>query len=174
MEACAEIANTIKNNLADALFIQQFAKKQEEEDKIKQKNNFLMFGLSKSSSYSVVTSVKDDYNKLKCLYENPITLSHTDIVSIVLLGSKNADKNRSLLIKCSNKNKNLEFIKGSKNLKLQDQENVKIWPIPDYTIKERKESKSGITFKEQKKNGETNLTIRNNKIFVKVSQINMK
>ena len=35
VETCAEIANTIKNNLADAPFIQQFAKKQEEEDKIK-------------------------------------------------------------------------------------------------------------------------------------------
>ena len=51
-----------------------------------------MFGLPESSSDSVVTLVKDDYNKLKCLYENPMPLSPTDIVSIVQLGSKNADK----------------------------------------------------------------------------------
>ena len=45
LETYAEIANKIKSNFADAPFIQQFAKKQEEEDKIKRKNNFLMFGL---------------------------------------------------------------------------------------------------------------------------------
>ena len=99
VETYAEIANTIKNNLADVPFIQQFAKKQEEEDKIKQKNNFLMFGLPESPSDSVVTSVKDDYNKLKYLYKNLMTLSPTDIVSIVRLDSKNADINRPLLIR---------------------------------------------------------------------------
>ena len=86
-----------------------------------------MFGLPKSSSDSVVTSVKVDYNKLKCLYKNPMTLSPTDIVSIAPLVSKNADKNRLLL---SNENQKWEFIKASKNLKLQDQENVKIGTTP--------------------------------------------
>ena len=48
-----------------------------------------MFGLPESSSDSMVTLVKDDYNKLKCLYENSMSLSTTDIVR---LGSKNDDK----------------------------------------------------------------------------------
>ena len=44
-----------------------------------------------------------------------MTLSPTDIVSIVQFGSKNADKNRPLLIKCPNENKNWEFIRALKN-----------------------------------------------------------
>ena len=54
---------------------------------------------------------------------------------------KNADKNRPLLIKCFNKNKNWKFIRDSKNLKLQDQEDVKIWTTPDCTKKEKEERK---------------------------------
>ena len=91
------------------MWLMHYAKKQEEEDKIKRKNNFLMFNLPESPSDSILTSVKDDYYKLKCLYKNPMTLSLNDIVSIVQLGSKNADKNRPLLIKCSIKNKKWEF-----------------------------------------------------------------
>ena len=96
-----------------------------------------MFGFSEFSSDSIVTSVKDDYNKLKCLYENPMTLSPTDNVSIVRLGSKNADKNRLLLIKCCHKNKKREFIGTTKNLKLENQKNAKIWTTPDRTIKKK-------------------------------------
>ena len=123
-----------------------------------------MFGLPESSSDSIVTSVKDDY-KLKCLHGNQITLSPTGIVNIVQLGSKNTDKNRPLLTRCFNKNKKWKF---------KDQENVKIWTTPDLTTKEREERKRlRATFKKQKKNGETNLRIGNNKIVMTVSENNM-
>ena len=67
-----------------------------------------------------------------------MTLSPTDIKR---LDSKNADKNIPLLIKCSNENKKWELIRASKNLKLQDKENLKIWTTPDCTIQEREERK---------------------------------
>ena len=93
-EPFADIANTIQNNLADAPFFQQFSKKQEEEDKNKCKNNLILFGLLECTSDFSTTCIKDDYNKVKHLYEHGLNLSSNDIINVVhlLLKSDNPNK----------------------------------------------------------------------------------
>ena len=176
-ETFANIATTIQNNLADAPFFQQFSKKQEEEDKNKHKNNLILFGLPECTSDSSTTCIKDDYSKVKHLYEDHLNLSSNDIINVVRLGLKsdNSNKTRPLLIKCTNENKKWEFLRASKNLKFcQDHKSVQIWATPDHTTKEKDERKKLIkTLKERKQNGETNLTICNNKIVIKASENSM-
>ena len=147
----ANIATTIQNNLADAPFFQQFSKKREEKDKNKRKNNLILFGLPECTSDSSTTCIKDDYSKVKHLYEDCLNLSSNDIINVVCLGLKsdNSNNTRSLLIKCTNKNKKWEFLQASKNLKFcQDQKSVQIWATPDCTTKERDERKKLKTLKE--------------------------
>ena len=80
-----------------------------------------------------------------------------------------------MLIRCTNENKKWEFLQVFKNLEfLQDHKSVQIWATPDCITKERDERKKLIkTLKEQKQNGETNLTIHNNKIVIKAFENSM-
>ena len=79
------------------------------------------------------------------------------------------------MLKCTNENKKWEFLRASKNLKFhQDHKSVQIWATPDHTTKERDERKKLIkALKERKQNGETNLTICNNKIVIKAFENSM-
>ena len=71
-----------------------------------------------------------------------------------------------------NENKKWEYLRASKNLRfLKDHISFQVWVTPDRTAKERKERKILVDkLKDRTKNGEKNLTIRNNKIVEKLSK----
>ena len=85
----------------------------------------------------------------------------------------NSNKIWPLLIRCTNESKKWKFLRAFKNFKFLQDQRVQIWATPDHTTKEKDERKFIKTFWKQKQNGETNLTILNNKIVIKVSKNNM-
>ena len=149
----------------------QLSEKKEEDEKLKRKNNLILFKLPESAESEPEEQIKADCSAVKNILEERVTISSGEVVNITRLGRKEDNKVRPLLIKFKNEEKKWEVLKSSKGLRLlTDNVSYPLFMSVDRTLKEQQSRKILLKeLRERKNNGEENLMIRNNSIIKKPS-----
>lgn len=149
----------------------QLSEKKEEDEKLKRKNNLILFKLPESAESEPEEQIKADCSAVKNILEERVTISSGEVVNITRLGRKEDNKVRPLLIKFKNEEKKWEVLKSSKGLRLlRDNVSYPLFMSVDRTLKEQQSRKILLKeLRERKNNGEENLMIRNNSIIKKPS-----
>ena len=111
--------------------------------------------------------MKDDFNKIKSVYEERVPLNEKDITHITRIGKKTAGKTRPILVSFKNEEIKMQILRNGRNLTLKtdDWESCNVYVAMDKTPKQREtEKRLRAEIKERTAKGESNLVIRNEKI----------
>ena len=128
------------------------------------KRNLVYFNVPESTEDSPADRMKYDFGKLEEAYKNE-ALAHNDIETLYRVG-KRGETNRPLIVKFKNDQTRSRILGSSSKLNIKHDNEVRpIYVSIDRTPKQREEHKKLVEeLKGRKRNGETDLVIRNNKI----------
>ena len=133
----------------------------------KKKLNLIFFDFKEEEHESTEDLMKDDFNKIKSVYEERVPLNEKDITHITRIGKKTAGKTRPILVSFKNEEIKMQILRNGRNLTLKtdDWESCNVYVAMDKTPKQREtEKRLRAEIKERTAKGESNLVIRNEKI----------
>ena len=144
-------------------------KKLDDESKLreKKKNNLIVFNMPELEDASDNEELmRNDFDKIKQIYEGRAKLRERDLVNITRLGNKNQDKIRPILLVFKDEDVRTKILRNNRDLKyMENNVSSSIYVHIDRTPKQRQTEKVLREELNRRKNsGEKNIVIRNEQI----------
>ena len=140
---------------------------EEIEERERRKENIIIVNIPESNKDTPEERLKEDTEKIKKLFEKVTTVESDTIKKITRIGKKEDKKSRLIRVQLNSQEKKSELMKKQRELNNEETKpRDRIYINNDLTNTQREEDrKLRQELQQRKKDGETNLKIRNGKII---------